>query len=59
MTLFLLPALLLILLAIPPGVRAGDHPADHWEVAVETGYLKKVRDNSPLDYVIEIGRAHV
>jgi hypothetical protein len=52
MTRFLLPALLLTLLAVPPGVRAGDHPADHWEVAVEVGYLEKVRDNSPLDYVI-------
>ncbi len=28
------------------------HPADHWEMAVETGYLKKVKNNSPLDYVI-------
>ncbi len=28
------------------------HPADHWEFAVETGYLKKVRHNSPFDYRI-------
>jgi hypothetical protein len=52
MTRFLLPALLSILLTAPPAVRADDHPADHWEVAVEAGYLEKVRDNSPLDYVI-------
>jgi hypothetical protein len=47
-----LPVLVLSLLAYPAGVRAEGHPADHWEVAVEAGYLKKVRDNSPLDYVI-------
>jgi hypothetical protein len=52
MTRFLLPALLFALLASPAGVRAGDHPANHWEVAVEAGYLEKIRDNSPLDYVI-------
>ena len=28
------------------------HPADAWEFAVETGYLKKVKHNSPLDYRI-------
>ncbi|MFP5419167.1 MAG: acyloxyacyl hydrolase [Gammaproteobacteria bacterium] len=28
------------------------HPADRWEVAFEAGYLKKVRNNSSLDYVI-------
>ena len=28
------------------------HPADHWEFALETGYLKKIRNNSPLDYRI-------
>ena len=28
------------------------HPADQWEFAVETGYLKKVKQNSPLDYRI-------
>lgn len=28
------------------------HPADHWEFAVEAGYLTKVRNNSPLDYRI-------
>ena len=48
-----LPALTtLCLLAAPTCVWAEDHPADHWEVAVEAGYLEKVRNNSPLDYVI-------
>jgi lipid A 3-O-deacylase len=28
------------------------HPADQWEFAVETGYLKKVKHNSPFDYRI-------
>lgn len=28
------------------------HPADHWEFALESGYLKKVKQNSPLDYRI-------
>ena len=28
------------------------HPADHWEFAVESGYLKKIRNNSPFDYRI-------
>ena len=45
-------ALALSLLANPASVHAQDHPADHWEVAVEAGYLEKVRDNSPLDYTI-------
>jgi hypothetical protein len=52
MTRLVPPALLLSLLATPSGVCADEHPADHWEVAVEAGYLEKVRDNSPLDYVI-------
>ena len=47
-----LPALLLSLLAAPAGVRADDHPSDHWEIAIEAGYLEKVRNNTPLDYVI-------
>jgi lipid A 3-O-deacylase len=29
-----------------------DHPADNWEFGVDLGYLKKVKDNSPHDYVI-------
>jgi hypothetical protein len=52
MTRFCLPALLLSLLAASPGAHAEDHPADHWEIAAELGYLEKVRNNSPLDYVI-------
>ena len=28
------------------------HPADQWEFAVEAGYLKKIKRNSPLDYRI-------
>jgi lipid A 3-O-deacylase len=28
------------------------HPADQWEVALEAGYLEKVRNNTPLDYTI-------
>ena len=28
------------------------HPADRWEFAVEAGHLRKVRNNSPLDYRI-------
>ncbi|MDO9467206.1 MAG: acyloxyacyl hydrolase [Thiobacillus sp.] len=33
-------------------VYAQSHPADRWEVAVEAGYLEKIRNNTPLDYVI-------
>ena len=33
------------------------HPADSWEFAVEAGYLKKVRHNSPLDYRIAPAQA--
>ncbi len=39
------------LLASAQHVQA-QHPADHWEFAVEAGYLTKVRNNSPLDYRI-------
>lgn len=39
------------LLAIAHPVLA-EHPAEHWEVSVTTGYLTKVRHNSPLDYAI-------
>jgi lipid A 3-O-deacylase len=28
------------------------HPSDQWEFAVETGYLKKIKHNSPFDYRI-------
>ena len=43
--------LLLGLLAGVPHAQA-QQAADRWEFAVETGYLKKVRHNSPLDYRI-------
>jgi hypothetical protein len=45
-------ALALALVTNPASVRAQDHPADRWEVALEVGYLEKVKENSPLDYVI-------
>lgn len=47
-----LPTLALCLLAAPASVFAQSHPAGHWEVAVEAGYLDKIRNNTPLDYVI-------
>ena len=28
------------------------HPADHWEFSVQSGYLTKVKNNSPFDYRI-------
>jgi lipid A 3-O-deacylase len=34
-----------------PSARA-QHPADYWEFSVQSGYLKKVRNNSPIDYRI-------
>ena len=42
---------LLALLVSASQVQA-QHPADDWEFAVETGYLKKVKHNSSLDYRI-------
>jgi hypothetical protein len=42
----------LVLSLLAPACALADHPADHWEVAVEVGYLEKVRDNTPLDYTI-------
>jgi len=45
--------LLLAVLAGAPQARAqARHPADQWEFGIETGYLEKVRHNSPLDYRI-------
>lgn len=43
-----------VLLASTPLAMAETtaHPADNWEFAVETGYLKKVKNNSPHNYVI-------
>jgi lipid A 3-O-deacylase len=54
---FRLPAwrifLLLGFLAIASQAQAqARHPADQWEFGVETGYLWKVKHNSPLDYRI-------
>ena len=53
------PAQALLLLGLLTGLHhvqaqpvQDPHPADHWEFAVETGYLKKIRHNSPLDYRI-------
>ncbi|CAN5127331.1 hypothetical protein BH11PSE11_BH11PSE11_38510 [soil metagenome] len=43
---------LLIALALPAQHALAQHPADSWEFGVETGYLKKVKHNSPLDYKI-------
>lgn len=37
---------------IAASLQAQDHPADHWEVAAEVGYLTKIKHNSPLNYVI-------
>ena len=39
------------LLVFGNAVRA-DHPADYWEFSVQTGYLTKVKNNSPFDYRI-------
>lgn len=43
---------LLLGLLATSGHALADHPADHWEFSVETGYLKKVKNNSPFDYRI-------
>lgn len=46
-------ALFLAMLASAQQVLAQQqHPADQWEFQIETGYLKKVKHNSPLDYAI-------
>ena len=42
----------LSVLSLPAHAETPPHPADKWEVAVEAGYLKKVRNNTPLDYTI-------
>lgn len=45
--------LLLGFLAVASQAQAqAKHPADQWEFGVETGYLWKVKHNSPLDYRI-------
>ena len=48
-----LPQFLLLtgLLTCAPAAHA-QHPADHWEFSVQTGYLTKVKTNSPFDYRI-------
>ena len=38
--------------AAPVASDTPGHPADRWELAFEAGYLKKVGDNSTLDYAI-------
>ena len=43
--------LLAALLAGAPHAQA-QHPADQWEFALESGYLKKIKHNSPWDYRI-------
>jgi lipid A 3-O-deacylase len=47
----LLIGLLISLLAVSSAARA-QHPADYWEFSVQTGYLTKVKNNSPFDYRI-------
>ena len=47
-----LPVLALSVFASAAQADAPVHPADRWEVAFEAGYLKKIRNNSSLDYVI-------
>jgi hypothetical protein len=42
----------IFLITLAPWSHAQMHPADRWEVALEAGYLEKVRDNTPLDYTI-------
>ena len=39
-------------LAAASAAHGQEHPADRWEVAIEGGYLEKVKENSPLDYTI-------
>ena len=43
-------SLLLAVALAAPQARAQDLPANHAEWSVETGYLSKVKHNSPLDY---------
>lgn len=45
-------ALALALFAGTPARAQAPHPADRWEFALETGYLAKIRNNSPHDYRI-------
>jgi lipid A 3-O-deacylase len=43
---------LMTALAANPLHALAQHPADQWEMAVETGYLKKIKNNSPHNYAI-------
>jgi lipid A 3-O-deacylase len=45
-------SLFIVALMVSASLYAQDHPADHWEVAAEVGYLTKIKHNSPLNYVI-------
>ena len=42
----------LLALALAAAGAQAQHPADRWEFAVESGYLKKIKNNSPFDYRI-------
>jgi lipid A 3-O-deacylase len=42
----------IILLVDVDVVHAQEHPADNWEIGVESGFLRKIKHNSPLDYTI-------
>lgn len=47
-----IPIALAILPLMLASAALAQHPADQWEVAVEAGYLEKVRNNTHLDYTI-------
>ena len=40
------------LLMLTTTAARAQHPADHWEFSLQTGYLAKVKNNSPFDYRI-------
>lgn len=42
----------LLTLGLGAACAQAQHPADRWEFAVETGYLEKIKNNSPFDYRI-------
>ena len=45
-------AFLTVVALICPLPSFAQHPSKQWEVALEAGYLSKVKNNTPLDYVI-------
>ena len=47
--LFILTGLLTGMLTFSPATRA-QHPTDHWEFSLQSGYLQKVKNNAPFDY---------